>query len=122
MYALQIVCYIAFTIHAIINLYITLNPQETVLRFEPRNLDDIEFPVVFKICLNPAFKIDKIKLAGYSSLQDYFLGKSKYHRTNFHGWAGHYENGSIISSVEGILLTYNSNFLLCMFYHCRNSE
>ena len=110
MYKVQILCCIAFTIHAIVNLYITLNPQETVMRFEPRNLDDIElFPIIFKICLNPAFKIDNIKLAGYASLWDYFHGKSKYNKNKYFGWAGHYENGSVISSVEGILLTYIIN-------------
>ena len=72
------------------------------MRFEPRNLDDIEFPIVFKICLNPAFKIDEIQSAGYASLWDYFHGKSKYKKRKFYGWAGHYENGSFISSVKGI--------------------
>ena len=100
MYKVQILCCIAFTIHAIVNLYITLNPQETVMRFEPTNLDDMEFPIVFKICLNPAFEINKIKSAGYSSLWAYFEGWSKYQK-EIYGWAGHYENGSVISSVEG---------------------
>ena len=108
MYALQILCFIAFTIHAIINLYNTLNPKETIMRFEPRNLDDIEFPIVFKICLNPAFKIDEIQSAGYASLWDYFHGKSKYKKRKFYGWAGHYENGSFISSVKGIDLLFST--------------
>ena len=104
MQALQIVCYVAFTLHAIINLYITLHPQETVMRFEQKKLDDIEFPIIFKICLNPGFKINKLKLAGYASLWAYFHGWNKYQKHTF-GWAGHYQNGSVVSSVKGIFVS-----------------
>ena len=36
----------------------------------------MEFPILFKICLTPAFKMDKILESGYSNLWFYFMGKS----------------------------------------------
>ena len=114
MQALQVVCYVAFTLHAIINLYITLHPQDTVMRLEQKKLDDIEFPIIFKICLNPAFRINELKQAGYASLWAYFHGWSKYQKPAVYGWAGHHQNGSAISSVKGICcLCFCLSFLCC---------
>ena len=52
-----------------------------------KDLDEIEFPVLFKVCITPAFKIEKIIESGYTNLWYYFMGKSKF--SNIYGWAGH---------------------------------
>ena len=56
---------------------------------------------MFKVCITPAFKIEKIRDAGYTNLWFYFMGKSRFAKT--YGWAGHTENGTIISTPESIL-------------------
>ena len=66
-----------------------------------KDLDEIEFPVLFKVCITPAFKIEKIIESGYSNLWYYFMGKSKF--SNIYGWAGHTENGTVISTPKSIL-------------------
>ena len=70
-------------------------------RFLDNDLDEIEFPVLFKVCITPAFKIEKIIESGYSNLYMYFMGKSRFGK--IYGWAGHRENGSEVSSPESIL-------------------
>ena len=67
-------------------------------RFLDNDLDEIEFPVLFKVCITPAFKIEKIIESGYSNLYMYFMGKSRFGK--IYGWAGHRENGSEVSSPE----------------------
>ena len=71
-----------------------------------KDLDEIEFPVLFRVCITPAFKMEKILEAGYSSLWYYFMGKSRFRLSpdlQTYGWAGHTENGTIISTPESIL-------------------
>ena len=63
-----------------------------------KDLDVIEFPVLFKVCITPAFKIEKIIKSGYSNLWFYFMGKSRFGQ--IYGWAGHTRNGTVISTAE----------------------
>ena len=65
------------------------------------DLNEIEFPVLFKVCVTPAFRMEKILESGYSDLFFYFLGKSKF--GNNYGWAGHTSNGSQYSTPASIL-------------------
>ena len=67
-----------------------------------QDLDEIEFPVLFKVCITPAFKIEKIIKSGYSNLWFYFMGKST-KSSKIYGWAGHTRNGTVISTPESIL-------------------
>ena len=91
----------AFIVHAIFIAYDLIVPKDTVLRFEERSLDDIEFPIIFKICITPAFNITEIQDAGYEIVWDYFTGTSRYSRNRIYGWSGHTENGSIVSNAKG---------------------
>ena len=72
-----------------------------IFRFREKGLDEISFPVLFKVCITPAFKMDKILEAGYTNLWFYFMGKSRF--GNNYGWAGHRRNGSQYSTPEAIL-------------------
>ena len=67
-----------------------------------QDLDEIEFPVLFKVCITPAFKIEQIIKSGYSNLWFYFMGKST-KSSKIYGWAGHTRNGTVISTPESIL-------------------
>ena len=76
-----------------------LNPDETTTRFEARKLDDIEFPVVFRICIYTSLNTDELRLAGYKSSWTYFIGQS-FHNPNIYGWGGHY-NDTTKTSARG---------------------
>ena len=67
---------------------------------EKRKLSEIEFPVVFKICINPGFYEDQLNKAGYSKVGFYFDGISKYNDSII-GWAGHTEDGGVYGNVTG---------------------
>ena len=92
---------LSFLLHFI---FITINviyPRETVTRLEKHDLNDIEFPIVFKICVDPAFDKSGINNLGYKDIFGYFAGRSVYDQNNF-GWAGHHKNGStIFKSAKG---------------------
>ena len=70
-----------------------------------RNLSEIEFPVVFKVCANEAnisSAKEKYTEVGYTDLWTFFYGQSLYN-DSIYGWAGHTENGSTVGSVEGAI-------------------
>ena len=67
-----------------------------------KDLDEIEFPVLFYVCVTPAFHMEKILGAGYSNLWFYFMGKSRFGKT--YGWAGHRKNGSVFENLLGIFI------------------
>ena len=102
---MEIICFITFLIHISFIGYYELFPMETSTRFSERKLDAIDFPILFKICINPAFDEEKLQQFGYSSLWSYFKGKSSWSnkKKKMYGWSGHSENGSMVSSVKGTM-------------------
>ena len=130
MYYMEVSCFLLFLIHISIIGYYQLYPTETSTKLSERKLDDLDFPVLFKICLNPAFNEDKIKEVGYYSLWSYFTGKGRWRNSNgsaVYGWAGHWENGSTISSVKGeppiflflfnfFILEISTSHIVCLFF------
>ena len=77
-----------------------ITPSQTVSHLEERRLDDIEFPVLFKICIKPAFHTSELYKAGYQNIWNYFVGQSRFNESVF-GWGGHTDNGSIIGTPGG---------------------
>ena len=72
---------------------------------EERDLHDMDFPLVFKICVKPGFNNTALEEAGYYTTfgpLDYFIGRSKYNRSNF-GWAGHTATSGVEATVVDIL-------------------
>ena len=82
-------------------LYDDMNAPPQVKVYD-RKLEDIEFPLIFKICLyeirNSTLRYQKY---GYEDFIHYYRGKSMYHNDSI-GWFGHMENGSTIASSEGM--------------------
>ena len=95
-------CFIAFTVQMCILANDQINPSQTETHMEEKKLDDIEFPVLFKICIKPAFNIKELKATGYWNIWGYFIGQS-IHNDSIFGWAGHTKDGNVIGSVKGIL-------------------
>ena len=102
--AIHIVTILGFLTHVLVFTYHQLFPQKTSSRLEERKLDDIEFPILFKICLNPAYDLQKLKDVGYISLWKYFVGTSDRASRKTYGWAGINENGTKYATVAGIAL------------------
>ena len=77
-----------------------IKPSQTETHLKQKKLNDIEFPVVFKFCFKNSFDLSKLKESGYSSVWDYFEGKSRYN-DSIYGWAGHSADGSVGAGIEG---------------------
>ena len=66
----------------------------TNIRVETKTLQHQDFPLIFKICAQPAFKEKKVfQENGYSDVVDYFEGANKFNKS-IYGWAGHTSNSS----------------------------
>ena len=91
-----------------------LHPTQTTTSIEEQKLE--ELPILFKICINPGFNMEKIKEEGYSDEYGYFLGKSRYSNTTY-GWAGHANTSNKgESSVRGQYLIRGLSLLTNMFF------
>ena len=93
-------CFLTFTAQMIVLAMNQISPSTTISHLEERNLDSIDFPVLFKICIKPAFNNSELYKAGYKNIWHYFLGQSRYNESVF-GWGGHTDNGSIIGTAGG---------------------
>ena len=99
--------YIALLVGCILNtggiVFWHFNPNLPSIRVFEKDLKDVEFPLVFRICINKINQDDTelIKL-GYSQYNSYFRGISMYNRSNI-GWRGHTEDGKTIGTGTGII-------------------
>ena len=101
---LLLLCSGVFFSHLGFIVFNNLCPNETLTRFEERKLDDIEFPVDFKICIFPSIEKEILKSLGYKNTWYYFLGQS-IHNGNIYGWAGHQDqyNYSVTGTSKSLL-------------------
>ena len=92
---------VVFLIHISYIVYYILYPELPEIIVSKKNLDEMEFPMTFRIC---AFELDDTKsryqLFGYENYGEFFRGSSLHNET-LYGWAGHDENGSVLGNVEG---------------------
>ena len=92
---------VIFLMHISILIYYILYPEIPEILVSKKNLNEIEFPMTFRIC---AFELNdtvsRYQSFGYAHYGDYFRGRSMFNDT-LYGWAGHDENGSVLGTVEG---------------------
>ena len=93
-------CLLAFLLQAGFLFYNLLNPTHTEIHTEIKNLADLPFPAVFKICIKLAFNMEFLNRAGYDKTFDYFLGRSRYN-SSLYGWAGHTKSADIFTNISG---------------------
>ena len=93
-------CLLAFLLQAGFLFYNLLNPTHTEIHTEIKNLADLPFPAVFKICIKPAFNMEFLNRAGYDNTFYYFLGRSKYN-SSLYGWAGHTQTEQVFNNITG---------------------
>ena len=74
------ICLVAFSIQlgTLIGNYI--KPTIINTNVVERELKEIGFPLVLKICVSPAFNKTAITDAGYGGIRSFFLGQSMYNR------------------------------------------
>ena len=79
-----------------------VNPKLTNTMVEKKKLEDITFPLLFKICPMIGFNETALRKYGYNSATDYFKGESMFNGAMV-GWGGH-KNDSVEpqSSVEEV--------------------
>ena len=79
-------CTVVLTVQLVVVLDSYVNPTNTRTWDEEVMLADIEFPVVFKICVIPGFNEKALHNAGYNDTFYYFLGQSAFNKSMY-GWA-----------------------------------
>ena len=78
-----------------------IKPQTTRTWDEDVRLEDMEFPLVIKICVIPGFNQAALQEVGYKDTISYFLGS--YNNNSAYGWAGHTKDSGRSSTVEEVL-------------------
>ena len=97
-FTLALIC----IIHISINLLTFLNPENPSVKTYRKNLEDIEFPLIFKICYD--FSDDEIfQQYGYHNARNFMFGRSMFNGS-IYGWNGHTANGTIMK-----MPTYGNN-------------
>ena len=106
---------IIFLIHISSIGYHALYPEVPEIVVRKKNLNEIEFPMAFRLCV---FELNdtasRYQSFGYAHYSDYFRGKSMFNDT-LYGWAGHDQNGSVLGNVKGEMLNEIFVFILDVF-------
>ena len=97
----NLLCCIAFTwqVSGIIQEWI--NPSRQTTQISEKNYNEMEFPLIIKLCPDPAFNLSALQEEGYARIGDYFKGYSRYNRSIL-GWAGHTNESQIRGSVDQV--------------------
>ena len=98
--SVKIFCYLACGIQVFLLIVEQISPTQTETNQKEIKMEEIEFPVIFKICFKNSFDLDKLKEVGYKSVWNYFKGESKFN-DSIYGWAGHRKDGSVGPGVKG---------------------
>jgi hypothetical protein len=79
-----------------------IHPTVTNTGVEERDLKDLDFPVMLKVCATPGFNESALREVGYGSVLRYFEGTSMYNKSIV-GWAGHSNSSEGHGSVAEVL-------------------
>ena len=104
-YSLNVLFILTFIIHVSFLVNDLAYPEYPEVHVFKNKLENIEFPLAFRLCLNEDSlkRKDRYKKFGYAWEGSFFRGESMYNSSNI-GWGGHTENGSTIAPVEGLLI------------------
>ena len=76
----------------------SINPEETSSRVYKKNVQEIEFPLEFLLCVNQENEKEKYRQVGYPDNGYFFRG---FLNDTVTGWGGRSANGTSYGSVEG---------------------
>ena len=98
----HLVIYLTCVIHSSILLYNILNPEEPHIKSYEKDLSEIPFPLLFKMCIEAGVPYTQQDLMsfGYANLRRYYKGTSLYNKSMM-GWAGHSNNGTSLGMEKG---------------------
>ena len=112
MKTLMILANIAFALILVVQLSYVLegyfNPTTTRTWEEDVPLKDMDFPLVVKICITPAFNQSALVEMGYDNTASYLFGISRFNHSMV-GWAGHTKDFRTKGSVEEVLAHITDN-------------
>ena len=99
----NLACFIAFTVQFGNVFTGYMWPKHTNTHMEEKKLLDIDFPVIFKICVRPGFNNTVIEELGYKrTLVQFFIGRSMFNRS-IYGWAGHTNQSGVQGTVQEVV-------------------
>ena len=95
----NLACFGGFCVQSanVVDTYV--HPTQTTMEVTEKDLQDSDFPLLFKICINPSFNHTAIDEAGFDH---FFSGKSRFNSSLF-GWAGHTAEGGVLGTVEQMI-------------------
>ena len=64
---IRLFCFVAFFYQTYTLINGMINPSETLISMQERNLSEIRFPLIFKICIKPGFNETEVMNLGYST-------------------------------------------------------
>ena len=99
--AVKVACLAALMGHLAIIVYNKENQESTIATTATTQLDKVDFPAVFYICISPSYNETELMNVGYSSTFDYFTGRSK-HKKQVFGWSGHTKEGQPFSNASDV--------------------
>ena len=96
-------CVLAVLTQLAFNFRDFLFPRLTNTRVETKSIQDQQFPLIFKICIKPAFNKAGLEETGYGygGIFRYFVGRSIFN-TSIYGWAGHTNDSGTYGTVEEV--------------------
>ena len=100
-FLINTLCIFAVVTQLAFNLRDFFFPQLTNTRVETRDLQGDNFPLIFRICIQPAFNKTALEETGYGHAFRYFQGRSMFNKSLF-GWAGHTNDSSTYGTVEEV--------------------
>ena len=100
-FLINLLCIFAVVTQLGFNLRDFFIPRLTNTRVETRSLRGEDFPLIFKICIQPAFNTTALEETGYGHLFKYFQGQSRFNKSVF-GWAGHTNDSGTYGTVEEV--------------------
>ena len=75
-------------------------PQNPNIRIERKHVEEIKFPLAFKLCVDTEKK-DIVKSNRKFGYTDFFQGQSRFNKS-IRGWNGHTRNNSNLGTVKGL--------------------
>ena len=98
---LYLACSLAVGIQLVPVLRGFFSPETTNSETKELNLQEIDFPLLFKICVDPSFNALAVEEFGYDSIWNYFAGLSRFN-ASIYDWAGHTRTSEVQDSVIGV--------------------
>ena len=113
-YFINVLFLASFLAHLSIICYQSLNPNVPSIRVFKADLNEIDFPFSFKICVKELENITaRYEKVGYRDNYYFYLGISKFYPWPFvGGWGGHTEDNKTLGSIEGKLCIF-ANVQIC---------